>query len=58
VINVVKDREALIDAMRAETGEKSSMLLAKLRMGTPIEELVALLCMDFDPNRKHPKCYF
>jgi hypothetical protein len=43
VLNVVRDREALMDAMRIATSEKSLILLAKLRMGTPIEELVALL---------------
>lgn len=42
-MNVVRHREALIDAMRTGTSEKFSMLLAKLRMGTPVEEVATLL---------------
>lgn len=38
-----RDLEALIDAMQHSTDEDASMLLAKLRLGSPIEELVAPL---------------
>lgn len=35
--------EALVHAMQHSTDEDASMLLAKLRLGSPIEELVASL---------------
>jgi len=48
-----EDLDTLVDAMRFGTDDVSTMLLARLRLGEPIEDLVAALRPDASPPIEH-----
>jgi hypothetical protein len=48
-----EDLDTLVDAMRYGTDEVSTMLLARLRLGEPIEDLVTALRTDSSPGIEH-----
>jgi hypothetical protein len=48
-----EDLDTLVDAMRYGTDEVSTMLLARLRLGEPIEDLVTALRTELYPPAEH-----